>query len=290
MDVINTLDITDWHQDFNIDLQTQAIETVERGKLLYLPKLNFVLQSQEKRFLSATYTNPKNKNISFDAKTDQIKGVHGTVEDQKQLKIMLKRFASQAKNLIQAFFPNYISALEIGRTSFRPVEISCRETSFRKDDTRLHIDAFPSSPNQGKRILRVFSNVNPDQDRIWRIGEPFEEVAKRFLPKVRKPFPVSSFLLKTFRITKSKRTAYDHIMLHIHDAMKADLNYQKTVPQIAVRFPAASSWIVMTDHVSHAAMSGQHALEQTFYLPISAMSDPNRSPLRVLERLLGTLI
>jgi hypothetical protein len=34
-------------------------------------------------------------------------------------------------------------------------------------------------------------------------------------------------------------------------------------------------------------MSGQFALEQTFYLPVNAMKDPQRSPLRVLERLVG---
>jgi hypothetical protein len=34
-------------------------------------------------------------------------------------------------------------------------------------------------------------------------------------------------------------------------------------------------------------MSGQFAFEQTFYLPVNAMKDPERSPLRVLERLTG---
>jgi hypothetical protein len=34
-------------------------------------------------------------------------------------------------------------------------------------------------------------------------------------------------------------------------------------------------------------MSGQHQLEQTFLLPVGAMLDEGRSPLRVLERLKG---
>jgi hypothetical protein len=34
-------------------------------------------------------------------------------------------------------------------------------------------------------------------------------------------------------------------------------------------------------------MSGQFAFEQTFYLPVHVMKDPERSPLRVLERLVG---
>jgi hypothetical protein len=43
--------------------------------------------------------------------------------------------------------------------------------------------------------------------------------------------------------------------------------------------------MAFTDQVSHAAMSGQYQLEQTFYLPVAAMIDESRSPLRVLERL-----
>jgi len=34
-------------------------------------------------------------------------------------------------------------------------------------------------------------------------------------------------------------------------------------------------------------MSGQFAFEQTFYLPVAAMNDPERSPLRILERMVG---
>jgi hypothetical protein len=34
-------------------------------------------------------------------------------------------------------------------------------------------------------------------------------------------------------------------------------------------------------------MSGEFAFEQTFYLPVSAMMYPDRTPLRVLERLAG---
>jgi hypothetical protein len=34
-------------------------------------------------------------------------------------------------------------------------------------------------------------------------------------------------------------------------------------------------------------MSGQHAFEQTFYLPVNKMRDPSLAPLRVLERQLG---
>lgn len=34
-------------------------------------------------------------------------------------------------------------------------------------------------------------------------------------------------------------------------------------------------------------MSGRLAFEQTFYLPVAGMREPAKSPLRVLERLMG---
>jgi hypothetical protein len=35
----------------------------------------------------------------------------------------------------------------------------------------------------------------------------------------------------------------------------------------------------------HAAMSGQHMMEQTLHLPLEALRHPERSPLATLERL-----
>jgi hypothetical protein len=37
----------------------------------------------------------------------------------------------------------------------------------------------------------------------------------------------------------------------------------------------------------HAAVSGQYMLEQTINLPVSALYDPSRAPLAILERLTG---
>ena len=99
--------------------------------------------------------------------------------------------------------------------------------------------------------------------------------------------PVSSLALNWLGLTKSRRSAYDHYMLRLHDTMKADLDYQENAVQRQFDFPAVSTWITFTDKVSHAAMGGQYALEQTFYLPVDAMMDPEQSPLRMLEHTLG---
>ena len=76
-------------------------------------------------------------------------------------------------------------------------------------------------------------------------------------------------------------------MLQIHDQMKGDEVNQRTVPQEEIRFPAGSSWMVYTDQVSHAAMSGQHVLEQTFHLPVNGLKYESTAPVKVLEKYLN---
>jgi len=158
-------------------------------------------------------------------------------------------------------------------------------SSYRKDDTRLHVDAFPATPMGEHRILRVFSNVHPQgQERIWRVGEPFKEVASQFFPRLRAPWWKERQLLKMLHITKRERTLYDHYMLQLHDHMKYDLAYQASAQQQTIAFAAGSTWVVYSDVVSHAAMSGSYLLEQTFYLPFTKMRTPDLAPQRILGK------
>jgi hypothetical protein len=123
--------------------------------------------------------------------------------------------------------------------------------------------------------------------RVWRAGEPFENAARKLLPRVRAPFPGALSLMAGLRITKGRRSLYDHYMLGLHDAMKSDTRYQAESPQARIEFAPGAVWACFTDCVSHAAMSGQYAFEQTFYLPVNAMAVPARSPLRILESIVS---
>ena len=134
--------------------------------------------------------------------------------------------------------------------------------------------------------MRVFTNVN-DQGiaRVWRVGEPFETAVQRFLPEIARPIPGSAKLLRALKITKGLRSEYDHIMLHLHDLMKADPDYQKNAPQQEIHLQPGTTWICFSDQVLHAAMSGQYMFEQTFHIPVAAQYYPELSPLKVLEKL-----
>src|SRR6185369_949024 len=121
----------------------------------------------------------------------------------------------------------------------------------------------------------------------WRVGEPFEDVARQFLPRARPYSARAARLLRLLKVTKSLRTEYDHLMLQLHDGMKSDEAYQANSPQETMRFEPGATWVCYSDQTSHAAMSGQHLIEQTFHLPVDSQYNPARSPLAILTRLAG---
>lgn len=263
-------------------------EALETGKILFFPRLTFPFADAEQCFLSEVWSDGKTKNISYRGMDVPLKGVQGSPEENEQLKALLSRFADSTERLVQAIFPRYRSHLKRGFTSYRTARVEGRVTSWRQDDTRLHVDSFPANPTGGARLLRVFSNVNPaGLPRVWRVGEPFDRHAAHFFPRAAKPIPGYAWLLEQLGITKSRRTGYDHYMGQLHDLCKADLDYQQNSPQQTIEFPAGSSWVVFSDQVPHAVMAGQFMLEQTFILAPEHLVNPATGPLHILERLAG---
>jgi hypothetical protein len=277
-----------WNGQTQENQRVALLHALEQGKVLYFPQLAFELETPEQALLDPAIADPKRKNISLDAASGVLHGVVGDAARQAAVRAMVARYGRLAASLVDGLLPEYRGKLRTAPTSLRLHQVEGRETSWRKDDSRLHVDAFPSRPNYGERILRVFTNVNPHgTPRVWRVGEPFEQMARRFLPKVPRQWPGSASLLKALKITKRKRSRYDHIMLHLHDLMKSDLDYQQHCPQETMPFPPGSVWVCFSDQTSHAVMSGQYMLEQTFFLPVDEMVNPEEAPLGVLERLTG---
>lgn len=266
------------------DRAREATVALEGGDVLWLPHLRFIVESGEREIFSPGIL-ASSKNTSFDPSTGRIGGATLTGDPLERLRSLMDRFSRGAAALVEGLFPQYRPHIRRARASFRPAEIAGRPTSWRKDDTRLHIDSFPATPVQAHRILRVFSNVNPEgRPRTWRVGGPFPDVIDRFGASLRVPPPGASLLLHLLRVTKTRRSPYDALMLQLHDRMKADAAFQDAWEQEAFDFPAGSTWIAFTDQVSHAAMAGQYQLEQTFLVPVQAMMDDTQSPLRLLER------
>ena len=287
MNLIREFDFNEWNPKIDAVTSQQAVAALEGGFVICLPHLPFVLSEDEKRFLSESWSDQKSKNISLRPQGG-LKGAVGSADELKALRAMIQRYADQSFQLVSTLFPGYVPSLVTANTSLRPFEVEGRVSSYRKDDKRLHTDAVPSNPTQGTRLLRVFNNVNPNgKPRVWRVGEPFDAMVKKYLSQAKNMFPGQGWLMHKLGITKRERTPYDQLMLQLHDLVKADMDFQRNAPQQSVNFMPGTTWIVYSDQVLHAAMSGQYMMEQTFHLPPEALYRPETSPIKVLEAIKG---
>jgi hypothetical protein len=282
-------------------VQRAAVETLEGGGVIYLPKGGFELSERERELISDTANiltrapdvQDGRPTIIFDPARGRIKKYHYAQVRGKMMRAQVRdtarpdiqgimtRYGNWTEYLMAQLFPSYQGLLDRKRVTYRP---------FARNSTQsLHIDSSYGYPTQGRGMLRVFSNINPtNRLRIWQLGEPFEPFVRRFLPDVRlnKPSWVSAILAR-LGIVDGTKTKYDQYVAALCTLGMRDKEYQLTAPRKVMEFPVGTSWIAITDLVLHGAISGQHSLDQTFYLPVEAMKDPSRSSLRILERLIG---
>lgn len=287
-----------------LEVRRAAIETLEGGGVIYLPRGGFELSERERELISDTAkiltrepdVEDGRPTIIFDPAHGHIKKYHyakvrgkmmrAQVKDtaRPDLEAIMARYGKWAEDVIAQLFPSYQGALDRKRATYRP---------FPRNSTQArHIDSSYGYPTQGRSMLRIFSNIHPTtRPRIWQLGEPFEPFVSRFLPSVRLSGPswVSSILAR-LGIVDGAKTKYDQYIAALRGLGMRDKEYQQTSPHKIMEFPPGSSWIAITDLVLHGAMSGQHSLDQTFYLPVEAMNDPSHSSLRILERLTGEIL
>src|ERR1700722_1428601 len=138
--MIHTIKTEDGKRSFSKQEQEGALTALEEGQVLYFPSLSFPLEEQEIPLLSPHYADPKSKNIGYDSKLKKVGGAQGSQQEIFSLEKMLERYAMKAQALLSFLLPHYTKSLERARTSYRPTEIAGRSSSYRKDDTRLHVD------------------------------------------------------------------------------------------------------------------------------------------------------
>ncbi len=271
-------------------------DQLERGKVLFFKKVPFDFGDDEKAFLlSQKQTGSRfHKNISYRPGKDILKGVSSGSPDRERLHQVMQHFSQEVTRFLSMFLAPYAGKMQLDFASFRPLEEHGRDLPLHKRNDLLHVDAFPTRPTRGGRILRVFANINPSVDRVWQVGEPFHDFLPRLMkaqtidPPYRSPFNrTMAHLAAKLGLPVPDRTRYDEFMLHLHDWLKENGDFQKNARKADLVFPPGCAWMVFTDGVPHAVMSGQFALEQTFIVPPCALVSPEASPVRVLEAVKG---
>lgn len=232
------------------------------------------------------------KNLSYRPKTGEIRGYTGAQSD--KLRKFMALYSDRMHRFVDGFLSPYKGKHKLDFASFRGVEAQGRNMPLHKRDDLLHFDAFPSRPTRGGRILRIFTNVNPMLPRVWNVGEPFHVTAPKYAEHKslrRAAFgpmrKISDTLAAMAGVTVGKRSPYDRFMLRFHDLLKEDSDYQANTRKTRIEFPPNTTWLVYTDGVPHAVLSGQYALEQTFIVSPGAQVSPEVTPIRVVEKMYG---
>jgi hypothetical protein len=284
------------------ELAEHYCRQLEAGAILYFSKPPFELTDDDRQFLLGQKQSEfkGHKNISYRPKTNELRGAANgeAMEDSARLTQIMQKFSQNVTSFVDDFLMPYANDRKLDFASYRPIEEHNRDLPLHKRNDLAHVDAFPSRPTNGGRILRVFTNINPTENRVWETTDPFDVIAAKYaddvgLKKIVTPTGWQraqqslSPLLKKIGVKGTDRSPYDRFMLRFHDYLKENIDYQKNYPKIRSEFPPNSAWLVYTDTVPHAVLSGKFALEQTFIVPVKAMVAPQTAPIKVLEGLCG---
>ncbi len=275
----------------------EVCRELEAGHIVYFANSPTIIPSEDRELLlgrkqsSSAY----HKNIAYRPLEDRVTGLdREDAAEVDNLRRILSEYSRQSAEFLGKFLIPYAGQWKLEFASFRPIEEKGRPARVHARNDLLHFDSFPTRPTNGARILRFFTNINPIENRVWVTSQTFEAFGPRLVKSgglsksLTNPFVRGfNFLTRALHLRKTDFPPYDDLMHHYHNRMKEDAHFQETTPKMRWEFPPNSAWMVYTDCVSHAVLSGQYALEQTLLIPQGALVDRQRSPLAILESVTG---
>lgn len=269
-------------------------ETLEAGDVIDLGPTPIRFTNDELSFLRGQKKSEgaHHKNVAYRPHQDRLTGLDGPAT--APMRALMRRFSQQAVAFLHDFLSPY--QFDVDYASFRPLEEEGRPAKLHARNDLLHVDSFPTRPSRGRRILRFFVNVNPEEPRVWRTGPPFPELARalaapsgllaRYRRDREQPALARALthLLGRCGLATQFRPPYDRFMLSFHDWLKANDEFQSQRHTLS-SFAPMSSWLCMTDTVSHAVVRGRLALEQTILVHPGTLQAPALAPQQVLDLL-----
>ena len=265
------------------DRGDQWAEALERGRIVQFAGCPVSLpDAADQEFLReglAPFL--RKKNLSWYPRADKLTGVQAPAEIVVRARRILREHARRVRAFLEGAMPGFTSGWEPGTSSFRPLEEKGRALGTHASNELVHVDAGAYGATHGGRVLRFFVNLNPSRDRVWISKGSFAELLQKhgaeagvargpLAPAL--PEKIYSGLLQAAgrffpmaRVIDS--SPYDRRMRRFHNWMKDTPAFQQG-PSERFAFPPFSAWMVLTDGVSHACIEGQHALVDTFIVPL----------------------
>ncbi|MCE0483644.1 MAG: Kdo hydroxylase family protein [Methylacidiphilales bacterium] len=282
------------------EISRSFCESLEDGTILFIPTLPCEMARQDLEFLHSLEQSDTatHKNISYRPKEDILHGFSASKpEEEKRMHRIMRTYSRGVVAMLGKLLFHYADKWSLDYASYRPYEEENRKLPLHKRHDLVHTDAFPSRPTRGGLILRCFTNINSHQPRVWLTTERFPSLARRYAEEVGLSKIIARQASPLHRVWKNLKgiaglpaapqTAYDLFMRRFHDYLKENHDFQSHSEKFVTDFPPHSTWITFTDIVPHAVLSGRYALEQTFIVPVDALFDPAKSPVRVLEEIAG---
>lgn len=271
-------------------------ERLERGELLVFSPCPFPLPGADDRAFLYEQQLKGKKNISFHPAERTVKGfVPSAAQHGERLARVLGDFADAAQNWLAQALPRYAASWRPDLVTYHPEEEATRRLRVSARNDLLHIDAFPSRPARGWRILRLYVNIHPTDARVWATSETFDALLEKYGKVAGLPTSLRSGwawrlgqgLLNVFQPGSVERTPYDQFMLRFHHFLKSHDPFQDKAPRRLWHFPPNSAWLAFTDGLSHAELRGRFALGHSFFISPHSLALPERSPAALLERACG---
>jgi 3-deoxy-D-manno-oct-2-ulosonic acid (Kdo) hydroxylase len=244
------------------------------------------------------------KNISFHPEVDRITGLEADAGTTQRLTRILKDHLTQVSAFLHQQIGHLTADWTVGTCSIRPVQERGRNLKPHASNELVHVDAGAYGATDGDRILRFFVNFNDHEDRVWATKGPIDRVLERFgrqaglldaqgrlTVSVTKSAPdriLSSLVGGLMHLNPLARvldtSPYDRAMRRLHNYMKDDAAFRQDQRDYEeIHFPPYSAWMVFTDSVSHASLSGQFAFVTTIIVRRRHMKHPEFSPFNVLR-------
>lgn len=269
-----------------------SAEALEQHELQVLPDCPFELPDDEDRtfLFSQQSISRASKDISFDPSNGRLSGLRLLDQHARtRLTEILAHYSTGVTAWLRSSIPEYASGLVRDRVSLRTREEATRLSRLAARNDLLHIDHFPTRPSFGRRILRVYVNIDPADSHVWSVSERFPELLARFAAKNRVPArtieqwisPTQS-MVRLFRGKKASRSAYDAWMLRLHDFLKENQGFQTKAARKVHTFAPGTMWALFADGVAHAQLRGRFALEHSFFVDSSCLLNPEDAPVAVL--------
>jgi hypothetical protein len=272
---------------------------LERGELLSYSASPIALPTSEERSYLASQepAGLAHKNICFDPTRDRLTGyLHRSSDQRSRLRTILAGFSQRTIDWLARLLPFYARHWRLDRVSYCPVEEATRRLRLRARNDLLHVDAFPTRPSNGCRILRVFINLSLTESCVWLTSDTFPRLLQRFAFRAGLPMRGLSLtrvwqqvrdLPRILGRGRNPRSEYDAFMLRLHNVLKENEPFQESSPRRLWTFPPESAWLCMTDTLSHAALRGRHVLDHSFFIAPGSLLLPEESPAEYLARACG---